>query len=112
MLGKKHRLAKTKDVKLTFERGRAFFNPLFTLKFLKKPQPPARFAVVVSTKVSKKAVARNRIKRHIREFVRLNIQRFVPGDYSVVVKPAAANVEGSELKSRLSQFLASCGLLS
>src|SRR4051812_40282115 len=101
MLFKQHRLARTKDVKNTFAHGRSFFNPFFTLKFLQTKHEGRRFTVVVSTKVSKKAVERNRLKRIVREFVRLNLGRFAFGDYAVIVKPAAS---GKERKQVLEMF--------
>ena len=89
------------DVQKVFAKGRAFFNPLFTLKFLKNPSDSRRFTVVVSTKVSKSAVRRNRIKRVLREYIRLNLPQLSPGDYAVVVKPAAAGKEAEEWRLSL-----------
>jgi ribonuclease P protein component len=97
MLSKNHRLAKTKDVQLAFVKGRGFFNPYFTVKFLKNKGENKRFTVVVSTKVSKQAVKRNRIKRVIREFVRINMADFVPGDYAIVAKPAAQTLRNPDI---------------
>lgn len=90
MLKKQLRLAKTQDVQKVFAHGRAFFNPFFTVRFKPSNLEASRFTVVVSTKVSKKAVQRNRIKRVLREFLRLNISKFKLGDYAVIVKPKAA----------------------
>jgi len=97
MFAKKNRLAKTRDVKTAFERGRGFFNPFFTVKYLKTTKPFGRFTIVVSTKVSKKAVERNRLKRLLRDFIRRNIGSFAPGDYAVIVKPSAAKLQSKEL---------------
>jgi len=99
MLAKKHRLAKTTDIKSVFMRGRGFFNPLFNIKYV--PGPVFRLTVVVSTKVSKRAVVRNRIKRALREVVRLNISSFKAGDYAIIVKPSAEKVENIVLKERV-----------
>lgn len=110
MLSKKHRLGKTSDVQKVFARGRAFFSPLLTIKFLPHPSGH-RFTVVVSTKVSKKAVERNRLKRHLREFVRLNLEKFKPGDYAVVLKPKAAGLEGKDLVTNFRQLSESSKLL-
>lgn len=90
MLEKKHRLAKTKDVKETFARGRGFFSPLFSLRFVARPAGVSRFTFVVSTKVGKNATVRNRLKRILRELVRRRLASFVPGDYAVILKPASA----------------------
>ncbi len=87
MFAKKNRLSKTRDVQAVFAGGRVFFNPYFSLKAKKNGVIP-RFTVVVSTKVSKKAVHRNRIKRVIREFLKLKTTLIFPADYVVIVKPA------------------------
>lgn len=110
MLKKQHRLAKTKDVQKAFARGRGFFNPFFTLRFLKNPASDRRLTVVVSTKVSKKAVARNRIKRLLREFVRVRLNELAPGDYAIVVKPAAIKLEVKDLLASFEKLLASSRL--
>ena len=86
MLKKVNRLAKAGDIKKTLARGRTFFNQFFGIKFL----PVAgtlRFTVVVSTKVYKSAVKRNRLKRVLREYLRRNLVSFAPGDYLISVKP-------------------------
>jgi len=111
MLAKKHRLAKTKDVLRTFSRGRGFFYPLFTIKFAPSSKLP-RFTVVVSTKVSKKAVVRNRIKRVIREMVRLRISSFKSGDYAIMIKPAAGKVDPVIIREKVLQGLQNSRLLS
>ncbi len=110
MLSKPHRLAKTRDVKMAFARGRGFFNPLYTVKFLRNPLSQSRFTVVVSTKVSKKAVVRNRIKRVLREFIRLNLKSFVQGDYAIIVKPVATKKENPLLIKAFSDLVTSAKL--
>ncbi|MEK7162193.1 MAG: ribonuclease P protein component [Patescibacteria group bacterium] len=89
MLKKVNRLAKSKDIQKAFARGRTFFNPSFTLKALPSDKEK-RFTVVVSTKVYKKAVDRNRLKRIIREHIRKNLNGFKLGNYVIITKPVAA----------------------
>ena len=101
MLKKTNRLAKTKDVELALKKGRGFFNPCFNLKFAPNREGGLRFTVVVSAKVSKKAVARNRLKRIIREFIRLRLARFVSGDYVIMLKPRAVQVAEAEVLANL-----------
>ena len=103
MFAKKNRLAKTSDVQKVFARGRAFFNPLFNLRYL--PGREHRFTVVVSTKVAKSAVRRNRIKRVAREFIRLRMQDLKPGDYAILAKPAAAGKEADDWRRNLEDLL-------
>jgi ribonuclease P protein component len=92
MLHKLNRLAKTKDVKGALSRGRPFFSPYYTIRYAKVNGVGKRFTVIVSTKVSKKATVRNRLKRLIREYIRLRLSSFKPGDYAIMVKPSAAKL--------------------
>lgn len=105
MLKKQHRLAKTKEIKAVFERGRGFFNPNFSVKFNPERPAGARFTVVVSTRVSKNATLRNRLKRLVREFIRLNLNGFKSGDYVVSVKPQALKTTSQELVLSLEKLL-------
>jgi ribonuclease P protein component len=101
MLKKVNRLAKAKDIQKAFARGRTFFNPFFTVKFVPSPKP-SRFTVVVSTKVFKNAVARNRLKRIIREYLRKNLGSFKKGNYVIIAKPKINKLpEAQSLKSFL-----------
>jgi ribonuclease P protein component len=111
MFHKANRLAKTKDVKTAFAQGRGFFNPFFTVRFLTRPGHASRFAIVVSAKAAKKAVARNRIKRILREFIRLRLARFKGGDYVVVVKPKVFGGEESVVLKQFEKLLISMKLM-
>ncbi len=86
MFSKQNRLAKATDIAAAFARGRSFFNPFFTIKFFSQGSQK-RFTVVVSTKVFKKAVARNRLKRIVREYLRKNLATFKKGDYLIMSRP-------------------------
>lgn len=101
MLKKVNRLAKDKDIQTTFVRGRAFFNHFFTIKFLPGSQEN-KFAVVVSTKVFKKANQRNRLKRLIREYLRKNLAVLKKGRYMIMAKPKIA---GLPEEKRIPAFL-------
>lgn len=104
MLKKVNRLAKAKDIQKAFVRGRSFFSPFFSIKFLAGAAAP-RFTVVVSTKVFKRAHDRNRLKRIIREYLRKNLGNFRSGSYVIAAKPKVAGAdEGDVLKS----FLEAC----
>jgi len=112
MFSQKHRLGKTTDVQKVFAQGRAFFNPLFTVKFLARPGQVSRFTVVVSTKVAKSAVARNRLKRLTREFIRMRLAKFKPGDYVVILKPAAARRDEKQLIISLGELCQNSRIMS
>lgn len=63
MLPKSRRICLKRDFERVFNSGRSVQGKLFRLKFLKNNLNFNRFAVVVSSKVSKKAVIRNKIRR-------------------------------------------------
>lgn len=111
MLSQKHRLSKSAEVKKTTARGRSFFNPYFVIK-LAPGNDAARLTVIVSTKVSKKAVDRNRIKRIIREELRKHVQGMKPGNYAILVKPSAAKAETTELRKAVELSLRSSKIIS
>lgn len=107
MLKKENRLAKSKDIQTAFARGRTFFNPLFNIKFVPRPQS-IKFTVVVSTKVFKNATDRNRLKRVIREYLRLNLKSFRHGDYVIITKPKLRQFPEAEV---LKEFKLLCAKL-
>ena len=66
-----------------------------------------RIGITVSRKTGN-AVARNRCKRLIREFYRLNKEVFLSSEYNIITKPGAARLEFMdfvhELKSALQRL--------
>lgn len=107
MLPKKHRLSKSAEVKKTTAKGRSFFNPYFVVKSLKGPDS-AKFTVIVSTKVSKKAVTRNSLKRIFRDELKKSMENFPNGSYAFIVKPAAAKIDSAEFRKQI-QFAINSG---
>ncbi len=111
MLKKQNRLSKTKDVATVTKRGRSFFSPYFVVKYLKTADA-ARVTVVVSTKVSKKAVLRNRIKRIIRDLIRRSVlPTLKSGDYVIIVKPLVAKLEAPVIREEALGLLRKTRLL-
>ena len=70
MLAKQQRLRRARDFALLSQKGWAVFAPFFTLRF-RPSQQPTKVGFVASAKVFKTAVARNRVKRRMREVLRL-----------------------------------------
>ena len=94
MLQKENRLKKKKDFEKLFKEGRSFREKLLVLKANKNNLGKSRFGFIVSKKVSKKAVARNKIRRQLREIVRKEINNYQKGfDVAIIALP------GIELKS-------------
>lgn len=103
MLKKAFRLSKARDVQLVLKRGRAFFSPYFTVKFIRSNN--LRTTVVVSKKVSKKAVTRNLIKRIVREAFRAKLKELKVGDWIVMTKPSLTKLERRDLRGEIDKLL-------
>jgi ribonuclease P protein component len=71
MLTRKHRFHGYGSVRRVYSRSKTIRSPFIRLRYsLRPPGKPYRVAVVVSRKVHKSAVIRNRIRRRIYEVVR------------------------------------------
>jgi ribonuclease P protein component len=71
MIGRAHRFHGYGSLKRVYQQGRSVRSAQINLRFLaREGDRPYRVAVVVSRKVSKSAVVRNRIRRRIYETVR------------------------------------------
>ena len=71
MIGSVHRFHGRSSLRFVFQRGQVVRGPNLSLRFIRNDrQQSYRMAVVVSRKVSKSAVVRNRIRRRLYEIVR------------------------------------------
>ena len=87
MLAAKHRIRKKKDFEEIKEKGNLYQRDLFGVVVLKKEKSlDSRFGFVVSTKISKHASQRNRIKRALREAVRHHLY-IVEKGYDIIFLP-------------------------
>lgn len=73
MLARSQRLHVFSDVSRVLRRGIARHTPLMTLKWHPNTLPANRVGCIVSNKISKRAVVRNKIKRWLREAARMVI---------------------------------------
>lgn len=79
MLPRINRLQKKRDFERVFKEGKGFREDFLFLKLVKNNLKFSRFGFVVSGKVSKKAVLRNKIKRKLREAVRIKLVKIKKG---------------------------------
>ena len=69
---------------------------------MKTDQTLTRFGIIVTTKVSKKAVVRNKVKRRVREIIRQHLPQFKKGfDVIVFVLKGTEEKNFHEIKTAL-----------
>ena len=106
MLGRAHRLRSRADFGKIHQRGRAAHGRYIMVKAQLNHKPESRFGVVVSKKISKRAVARNRIHRRIVAILRQSIELNQGWDYVIMAKPAIAEASPEALKQDIIKTLA------
>lgn len=81
--------------------------PMLSLKYTHKDNQPWRAAIVVSKKVCKSAVKRNRIRRRIYEWLRVNADTIPDGTQMIVsvFDQSIATIEHEELSKRLESLV-------
>jgi len=85
MLPSRHRLPRQFFVKIN-TRGRRVWGDYLLVKYIPAPDRTTnQFGIVVSTKISKKAVDRNHIKRLISENLRLHFTDHQPAIQAVII---------------------------
>ncbi|MDD5639820.1 MAG: ribonuclease P protein component [Candidatus Pacebacteria bacterium] len=112
MLPLKNRLKRKKDFENIFAGGKTIKTRYFFLKTIETSSQDSRIGFIVSKKVSKKAVERNRIKRLFREAVRLDIDRIKSGyDLVFIILNSAKEIDLTEIKKEIIFILEKNGLL-
>ena len=112
MLPRKHRLTTDKDVTRVLRKGRAVFTNLVILKALPAAGGITRVAVVVGTKVHKRAVKRNLIKRRVRSLLHILIPTMKhAADMVVLAQPEAVDRKQADLGAALAYCFKKMGLV-
>jgi ribonuclease P protein component len=89
MIARQFRFHGHQSLNFLFQHGHSAHGEHLKLKFVRNPRrQTARVAVVVSKKIAKSAVKRNRIRRRIFEVVRLNWNLEQNIDLAIVVHSA------------------------
>lgn len=111
MLPKENRLKKKKDFERVFKKGRGINQGFLFLKFQKNNFEESRFGFLVSQKVSKKAVVRNKIKRRLRGLISLNLSQIKKGnDVVLVTRPGLEKKDFQEIKEMINKIFKKANL--
>lgn len=86
MLSSKNRFHGPNSLRFVYRNGKTTHSTICKLKYSPNPrQKDSRFAIVVSKKVHKSAVGRNRIRRRFYEAIRAQIPKIRPGMDAVLI---------------------------
>ena len=113
MLSFSHRFHGHGSLRYVYKNGQAIRSARVTIKYTKNPhRAHSRFAIVVSKKVHKSAVGRNRIRRRIYEVIRQELPK-VASSHDVVLLVFSSEVISmpqGELTETIQQLFESSGL--
>lgn len=84
MLNNINRLRKAGEIQRVFKAGKSIKSTNFLVRFAPSRQLANRFAIVVGTKVDKRATRRNALKRRMREIIRRDVQN-MPQSLDIVL---------------------------
>lgn len=106
MLPLENRLKKEKEFEAVFKGGRTLKGKNVFLRYLINGTDKTKVGFVVSKKISKLAVERNKIKRRMREIVRLKKKEIKDGLSIIIISLPQIKSEGyKEIKEDLESLL-------
>lgn len=108
MLPKHHRLPGN----TRFHKAQVIKTPLFSLRVQSNSLESSRFGFVVSKKVDKRAVVRNRLKRVFRSCIEEKLSQIKPGnDMLFILSPTLLTISREEMKEELAKIFSSLRLI-
>ncbi|MBX4188644.1 ribonuclease P protein component [Candidatus Saccharibacteria bacterium] len=113
MISRSHRFHGYNSLRFVYRHGQVARGSAFAVKAHLNPRRRSyRLAVVVSRKVSKSAVVRNRMRRRIYELVRLNEDRITqPFDIVITVfQDSLLEQPGKQLEAQIKKQLKEAGV--
>jgi len=105
MFPRKYRIRKKKEFESVFKSGKTIKGDFFLAKMIENNLPFPRFAFAVPSKLEKRAVKRNRIKRIFREAVRSLLPLIRPGVDIVFIIRKQNNLGFRETKEEIEKRL-------
>ena len=113
MLARKFRITEKEDFENIQNKGKVFQSDNFGIGIVKREDAgPTRFGFIVSTKIAKDAVDRNRFKRAMSEAVRTSMTDITPSfDVVFLAKTSITRVPTEKIMKEVCVSLRECGLL-
>ena len=113
MLAKKYRLTGRSVLEEVKKEGSLYQADSFGILVRKRTEDePSKFAFIVSTKISKIAVERNKVKRRLREAVKQKIDKVVNGyDVIFLAKKKTLEKKSEEITSEVEKIFKESGLI-
>lgn len=112
MLSTSNRLTASKDIMKVLRTGQRTGAGPFVVYALRNRSSETRMTVVISKKVDKRAVVRNRCRRRVREAFRPLLPHLEPGfDILIYIKQDMGNVPFKTITSDVTQGCRKLGLL-
>ncbi|OGY64091.1 MAG: ribonuclease P protein component [Candidatus Harrisonbacteria bacterium RIFCSPLOWO2_02_FULL_41_11] len=102
MLSKKYRLPIQKMLK---EKSTAVKTPYFLIKIFRNSLPYSRFGVIVSKKIARLAVRRNKLRRLVFSLVRPYSKKIGGKDYLIIISPAIKELKKEEVGEKLKEYI-------
>lgn len=94
-------IKKNSEFKIIYKKGKSIAGAYLVLYRYKAKHNEKKFGITISKKVGK-AIIRNRIRRLIKEFIRLNLNIFENGyDYVIVSRVRAKDADYIAIKKNL-----------
>lgn len=105
MLKKENRIRHEKDFDRAFKSGRSFYGQILNIKKVANSLNKNRFGIVISNKISKKAVERNLLRRFIREEIKkYNSTDSIGFDYVIIVNRAFKEIIFTNVSDILKKY--------
>ena len=106
MLAKHLSIKQQRDIRYVYNKGRSSSSKDLRIKYCKNKLSYSRFVFVVSNKISKKAVVRNKIRRRLKAIIYHNLDKFL-GNYDIIisVRQTPINRSYQEIEAELKSVL-------
>lgn len=105
MLSRPHRISQA-EFKRFIRKSRYFKNDIFFIRYASNHKNYSQYAIVISAKVSKLAVIRNRLRRVVSSWIEENIRQLPQGFYiAIYINKVFIDNQKEDIKVKLTQLL-------